>query len=133
MIFYLCFEFRRKPGRNKHGTTTTTETSIGYKDEQRHSSTKTFLSPTKSSSSSHKQSNRSALSTIQSPSQDTPPALPPRKPMDRKNSVQMSSIILNPAAFNKSSSSPVDDTSSSSSSMVPPRVLPSKEVRRKNL
>ncbi|CAF1197303.1 unnamed protein product [Adineta steineri] len=127
-----CASARRKPGRNsnhnKHGTSTT-DTLITYKDEQRNSS-KTLLPSTKSSSSSQKQHNRSALSTIQSPSQDIPPALPPRKPMDKKNSVQMSSVILNPSVFNKSSSqissSTVDDTSSSS--MVPTRVLTSKEI-----
>ncbi|UJR25184.1 hypothetical protein I4U23_006539 [Adineta vaga] len=77
-----CASARRKPGRNsnhtKHGTSTI-ESNLGYKDEQRNV-------PLKSSLTS-KQPNRPALLSIQSPSQDTPPALPPRKPMDKKNSV----------------------------------------------
>ncbi|CAF4647285.1 unnamed protein product, partial [Rotaria magnacalcarata] len=68
--------------------------------------------------------------TVQSANQDLPPALPPRKPMDKNNSVQMSSATRNPSvADNVSlqiSSSTVDDISSSSS-LAPPRVLTNKE------
>ncbi len=101
-------------------------------DEYRHSP-KTFLLPKKSSLSSQKQYNRPSGSTTQSTGQDIPPVLPPRKPLDKKNSVQMQSAILNPSVFNNSSSqissNAVDDTSSSS--LVPARILPSKEVRRR--
>ncbi|CAF1682860.1 unnamed protein product, partial [Adineta ricciae] len=116
----------RKPGRNSNHVKSINDSNLTYKDEQRNASAK--------SSSTHKQPNRPALLSIQSPSHDIPPALPPRKPLDKKNSAQTSSAILNSTAFNQSSTqltaNNVNETSpitTSSSSILPPRVLPSKE------
>ncbi|CAF1628257.1 unnamed protein product [Rotaria magnacalcarata] len=121
-----CASARRKPGRNsvlnKNGSANT-ETKLTLEDEHRYSS--------KKSSSSYNQHNHHAGPTVQSANQDLPPALPPRKPMDKNNSVQMSSATRNPSvADNVSlqiSSSTVDDISSSSS-LAPPRVLTNKEI-----
>ncbi|CAF3107369.1 unnamed protein product [Rotaria socialis] len=119
------FRRRRKPGRNsvpnKNGSSNT-ETDLTLEDEHRYSS--------KKSSSSYNQHNRLAGPTAQSTNQDLPPALPPRKPMDKKNSVQMSSTTRNPSVVDnvslQISSSTVDDISSSS--LAPPRVLTNKEI-----
>ncbi|CAF1167389.1 unnamed protein product [Adineta ricciae] len=122
-----CASARRKPGRNSNHVKSINDSNLTYKDEQRNASAK--------SSSTHKQPNRPALLSIQSPSHDIPPALPPRKPLDKKNSAQTSSAILNSTAFNQSSTqltaNNVNETSpitTSSSSILPPRVLPSKEI-----
>ncbi|CAF3107331.1 unnamed protein product [Rotaria socialis] len=120
-----CASARRKPGRNsvpnKNGSSNT-ETDLTLEDEHRYSS--------KKSSSSYNQHNRLAGPTAQSTNQDLPPALPPRKPMDKKNSVQMSSTTRNPSVVDnvslQISSSTVDDISSSS--LAPPRVLTNKEI-----
>jgi hypothetical protein len=120
-------KFRRKPGRNKHGSSTVESVAI-YEDEQRHSA-KTNLLSNKPSLSSQKQSGRLVGST----NQDIPPVLPPRKPMDKKNSVQMQSAILNSSLLNNSSSqlsSNIVDDTSTSSLLAPVRILPNKEVRR---
>ncbi|CAF4467163.1 unnamed protein product [Rotaria socialis] len=120
-----CASARRKPGRNsvpnKNGSSNT-ETDLTLEDEHRYSS--------KKSSSSYNQHNHLAGPTAQSTNQDLPPALPPRKPMDKKNSVQMSSATRNPSVVDnvslQISSSTVDDISSSS--LAPPRVLTNKEI-----
>lgn len=128
--FSFLFSFRRKPARNgghNKPPPPTAETSIAYEDEHRHSP-KTHLLPTKPPTSVQKQSNRSNGLT----NDDIPPVLPPRKPLDKKNSAPMQSAILNPFVLNNSSlqtsSNAVDDTSS----LAPARVLTSKEVRIRN-
>jgi hypothetical protein len=127
IINFFFSKFRRKPGRNKHGSSTV-ETSIANEDEQRYSQ-KTSLLSKKPSLPSQKQSGRSAGST----NQDIPPVLPPRKPLDKKNSVQMHSAILNSSLLNNSSSqissNTIDDTSRSSL-LAPARISSNKEVRR---
>ncbi|CAF2894408.1 unnamed protein product [Rotaria sp. Silwood2] len=132
MQFLPSFNIRRKPGRNsgsnKQGSSTV-ETNVTHEDENRYSP-KTSLLP-KKSSSSHKHGSRLAGSTAQSTNQDIPPALPPRKPLDKKNSVQMPPTTRNPSVGDNTSSqvsSSIADDISSSSSLAPPRVLPNKEI-----
>ncbi|CAF0813542.1 unnamed protein product [Rotaria sp. Silwood1] len=127
-----CASARRKPGRNSSSNkqvSSTVETNVIHEDENRHSSKPSLLP--KKSSSSYKHYNHLAGSTAQSTNQDIPPALPPRKPLDKKNSVQMSPTTQNPSVGDNTpsqiSSSTVDDISSSSS-LAPPRVLPNKEI-----
>ncbi|CAF0794556.1 unnamed protein product [Rotaria sordida] len=126
------FRRRRKPGRNSSSNkqnSSTVETNVTHEDEYRHS-TKTSLLP-KKSSSSQKEYNRLAGATTQSTNQDIPPALPPRKPLDKKHSVQMPSTTRNPSVGDNTSSqisSSTADDISSSPSLAPPRVLPNKEI-----
>ena len=123
-IFSFYFQFRRKPGnsssQNKH-TSAAGKSNIDL-DDKRRSSTK--LSLPARSSLPHKEYNHST-------NQDIPPALPPRKPLDKKNSAQMLSTTQNSSPFSNNSfqisSNTVDDTSLS---LLTPRPLPNKEVSR---
>ena len=128
---YICFFFtRRKPGRNTNQTKqglSTIEAHIAD-NEQRYSS-KSIISK-KHSIPSQKQTHRSADSTHD----ELPPAVPPRQPLEKKNSVHMQSAILNPSVLSHSSmqiSSNTTDDTLSQSSLAPARILPSKEVRRR--
>lgn len=126
----IRFVFRRKTGRtsglNKNGLTTA-ETSVAFDDDQRYPSKSILLPTSKPPLSSHKPTTRLM-------GQDIPPALPPRKPLDKKNSVQMPVTIPSTSVSNDGSShrpsTSVDETSSSSL-LAPGRILPSKEVRRR--
>lgn len=126
----MFLSFRRKPARNsvpnKNGSSSV-EANLILEDDYR-SSPKTLFS-SKKSVLSHKQNNHFVEPTGQRTNHDIPPALPPRKPMDKKNSVQMSSTSRNPSALDNSPSqisfNAADDISSS---LAPPRILPNKEV-----
>ena len=74
-----------------------------------------------------KQSNRSNGST----NHDIPPVLPPRKPLDKKNSAPIQSAILNSLALNNSSLQISSNTDDDTSFLAPARILTSKEVRRR--
>jgi hypothetical protein len=111
--FIFCWKFRRKPGRttghNDHSSLAT-EISPPFEGDL-HSSSKTLLIPTKSSSPSNKKPNRYVEQSI---NDDTPPAIPPRKPLDKKNS-----------DHNSSTQSTINDDT-----LLPnPRKLSGKEVR----
>ena len=133
---YFCF--RRKTGRNsthnKHGPSST-DTSVGFENDHRHTA-KTYSPstatkpPLSNSSSYYKQSNYSSNTSSPSFGQDIPPALPPRKPVDKKNSVQLASTssVFNDS-LSQAPSSTYDDTTSNL--LAPTRILPSKEVKIK--
>lgn len=132
MFFFVCFafiweisrtpsrltfsplNFRRKPGRhsnhNKH-VPPTAETSLVCDDDQHYSSKGYPPTAHKSSSTTQKFPMRSIGSSNHLISDDHPPALPPRKPLEKKNSIQ-------------TPSNPLDETM-----LAPSRILPNREVR----
>ena len=101
--------FRRKPGRITDYTDdslSTGEVSSTIDDDHHHRSSKCLLISTRSSSPSpvHKQSNLRAEHFAQLTVDDIPPAIPPRRPLDKKSSLHM------PANTTNKSTTKNDDT-----------------------
>jgi len=99
-------------------------------EDDHHQSSKSFLIPTKSPSSSpsNKKNNHRIVPSVQLTTDDSPPAIPPRKPLDKKYSVQISSTTSDTPVLNSSSQaqSMINDDISFPNS----RRLSNKEVRR---
>lgn len=112
---FSSLNFRRKTGRQSNHNKQippTAETSLVCDDDQANSSSKTYPSTAnKSSSTTAKFGMRSMGSSNHLTSQDLPPALPPRKPLEKKNSTQTSINTYD------------------ESMLAPSRILPNKEVR----
>jgi len=98
-------------------------------EDDRHQSSKSLLIPTKSTSSSpsRNKNNRQVTLSIQSTTDDIPPALPSRQPINKKNNVEMPSATPNTPVF-KSSSQINDDIS-----ILNSRRLSNKEVRKRSV
>jgi hypothetical protein len=101
--------FRRKPGRitdYTDDTLSTGEVSTTL-DDDHHRSSKCLLISTRSSSPSpvHKQTNLRAENFTQLTVDDIPPAIPPRRPLNKKSSLHM------PINTTNKSPTKTDDTS----------------------